>query len=434
MSSDEFESIARSSASPIDIVFNDDLKTNPPLHNILIRVIAVFCDRILAAKIVFGLICFLLIPATYLAAKKWFGIPAALATAFLTAANPMLMDFGAHIRGYGLAWLFLMLALYFYHDVIHNHSGHTLFILCSAIAVYAHYLSGLIFFIQFLFIAGTLFRQGRLFHFLTASSITLPAILFMMFGPSYSLPFYTPLPLNHLRDFIGLIGVRFYDAAGLIPGIAILVSVLLFSNKKSLAFPAIYIPALGVLLLGGIFFFLRHCYAMFFPPYFWMAFFGSAFNRKGSFFRIFAAVVFLVLLKNSFDIYTGRQRVQEQADRESARVISTLNNMHADTVYAAPENAALHLFGTCIHDVPMSTIRLMTAPHQNPRVFSDPRCRIKIVNLNEPPPSIEEKRPVYFVLFPEFAEQDQWKQFLQKNSCRSLETGRFYISYHCEHP
>ena len=377
LNSDEFFSLIRSSAPPLDVVFNDDLTSNPPLHNILVYVTSFFCDRLLAVKIVFHLIGFLLIPATYITAKKWFGAAAAVATSFLIAASTVYGDTGGDIRGYGLAWLFLMAALYYYHDVVTNNKGYGPFILLSSLAVYSHYIALIIFFFQSVLIIGALRRRGNLLPYLAAASINLPALGYMFYGSFIAKTGYVeshPPPLGQAAEFIAHLGGRIEHISSLFVGLIILISVFLLTDKKHRRFPTIYLLAMFPLLIAAFFYPIRHSCGMFFPPFLWMAFFGAGFKRKEITIRILTILILAVLLTNCCFSFAYRRNYLTRINAEAIQTVSLLKSRNIKDVYAIPQTAPLHLFGVCIQDIPLFSLSIRQLSQQPRNALTAPGC------------------------------------------------------------
>jgi 4-amino-4-deoxy-L-arabinose transferase-like glycosyltransferase len=121
------------------IVSNYHLPNNHVFHTILVYLTYhLFGDQLWSIRLPASLAGILIIPATYLVARLFYGRSTALFSAGLVAASSELIDFSTNARGYTLVCLFwlLLLALAFYLKDHRNWVGWGLFILLSALGFY----------------------------------------------------------------------------------------------------------------------------------------------------------------------------------------------------------------------------------------------------------------------------------------------------------
>ena len=121
------------------IVSNYHLPNNHVFHTILVYLTYhLFGDQLWSIRLPALLAGILIIPATYLVARLFYGRSTALFSAGLVAASSELIDFSTNARGYTLVCLFwlLLLALAFYLKDHRNWVGWGLFILLSALGFY----------------------------------------------------------------------------------------------------------------------------------------------------------------------------------------------------------------------------------------------------------------------------------------------------------
>jgi hypothetical protein len=121
------------------IVSNYHLPNNHVFHTLLVYLTYhLFGDQLWSIRLPALLAGILIIPATYLVARLFYGRSTALFSAGLVAASSELIDFSTNARGYTLVCLFwlLLLALAFYLKDHRNWVGWGLFILLSALGFY----------------------------------------------------------------------------------------------------------------------------------------------------------------------------------------------------------------------------------------------------------------------------------------------------------
>lgn len=436
LSSDEYWSITRATSSPIDVILNSDLKYNPPIHEVVIRATIEVWNSMLAVKIVFIILGLLLIPATFFAAKKWFGFTSAFATSLLVAVNPQYIIAGTEIRGYGLSWLFLMVALYYYHDVVSKDSRYVPFILLSSLAVYSHYIAGLIFFCQSVYLVPTLMRRGKLVHYVTAAAITLPAFGFIIYGSTIRnvnhISNGKPQPLMQTITFIFEFFSKSVSSFKLVAMLS-LIAVIIINDRRSRQFISVYLLAMTSLLIAGVFFTLRPVYGMFFPVYFWMAIFGAKLLHKNIYFKAVFLLFFLFLSVNCISTFSTHLKKLALMNAEATQTVSILKNLNIGKVYTYPEYTQIHLLGACVNDIPLHSMHIMQLKRKSRDKIYLSNCPLTFFFLRQtrsfPTACYKDTLPFSIV---SFSDTKKWEVYSQNTFCHQIINGNYFKSYYCD--
>ncbi|HOO57314.1 MAG TPA: glycosyltransferase family 39 protein [bacterium] len=155
VSGDEMGSLIRSLNGIGGAIFNNDIKYNPPVHQIIISSVFAAGGTVGTARMVFSAISTLGIPVSFFMARRFLNTTAALLLAGIIAFNPQMISNGFLTRGICPACFFTLLAMYFLFDVKKRDRRHYHFLISVALAVYSHYFASLV----FLFIAIHIYRE-----------------------------------------------------------------------------------------------------------------------------------------------------------------------------------------------------------------------------------------------------------------------------------
>jgi len=136
---------------------------HPPLHFALTSLWRVFGSSDLAVRslaITFGVAG---VAATWALAREWFGPRVALLSTLMIALHPWHVYGSQEARSYPMLWLWLTLsALGAWRWSERGGRGNALlFVLASALALWTHYLAGIVLFAQWLWGVARLRREGR---------------------------------------------------------------------------------------------------------------------------------------------------------------------------------------------------------------------------------------------------------------------------------
>jgi 4-amino-4-deoxy-L-arabinose transferase-like glycosyltransferase len=195
------------------IVSNYHLPNNHVFHTILVYLTYhLFGDQLWSIRLPALLAGILIIPATYLVARLFYGRSTALFSAGLVAASSELIDFSTNARGYTLICLFwlVLLALAFYLKDHRNWVGWGLFILVGALGFYTIpimlYPFGAVMVWLFLsmLLKDTSQEYGRSFiRYLLAAGVVAGALTILLYTPIFYESGIDAVVSNHFVAPIG---------------------------------------------------------------------------------------------------------------------------------------------------------------------------------------------------------------------------------------
>lgn len=144
---DEGFSIMLALRNPIEIWVGSARDVHPPLYYELLHYwMQLFGTSALAVRSLSALAGVIVVPLSFVVAKKMFGSKAGVLTSFFVALSPFLIRYSMEARMYGILSVFLLTAMYAVALIAHDHRNnwaYLVYALSIALGLYTHYFTAL---------------------------------------------------------------------------------------------------------------------------------------------------------------------------------------------------------------------------------------------------------------------------------------------------